>query len=330
MLLCALLLALPVNSRAAQQEHLGGMSALAALAIASPLQLPGASLPSALPGLTVSPLNGIANAQAPAALPARAQGKIALIQYDADKSFGDYDRNLRELTRMAEASVAQGAKIVVMPEGSLYGYASQDELWCKPGMTEFLGKKCRDVSAVAERLPEGRSAAYWADFSKRHGVFVLFNLPEADGKAFYNAMGVVGPAGYVATYRKRLLYKTDQAYATAGTEPVVLKTPYGCFGLLVCLDADPRAPHFEEYKALQADAIIIAMSWDDDPLGSYAAKKKFREWAQLHGIDIYASDSAPWDGTGKYPASGTERERNGLPDDGVGVPGVSSHGLKYR
>ena len=252
-----------------------------------------------------------------------------MIQYDGDSHFGDYEHNLQSLTALAEDAVAKGAKIIVTPEGSLYGYAGKDELWCKPGLVEFKGRKCRDVSKIAESVPGGKSGDYWAEFSRKHGVFVLFNLPEFDGTSFYNTLGVTGPTGFVARYRKRMLYKTDKAYATAGTEPTVLKTEYGCFGLMICLDASTQSPYFEEYKALETDALIIAMDWDDDPSGHYAAKLKFREWALLHEIDIYASDSAPWDGSGKYPSTGAERQRDGLPPDAVGVQGVCLHPLRY-
>jgi len=78
------------------------------------------------------------------------------------------------------------------------------------------------------------------------------------------------------------------------------------------------------------DAAIISMDWDDDPNGPYAAHKKFREWALEHGLDIYASDAAPWDGSGKYFASGVLRERAGLPATGVGVSGVTVHSFQYR
>ncbi len=273
---------------------------------------------------TASPVS-----QAPAVKPAHAPGTIALIQYDGDAHFGDYEHNLQRLTALAEEAVAKGAKIIVTPEGALYGYASKDELWCRPGMTKYGGRKCRDVSNVAESIERGRTAEYWTKFSRKHGVYVLFNIPENDGTAFYNTTGVAGPKGLTASYRKRMLYKTDQAYATAGSEPTVLQTEYGSFGLLTCLDAYPKSPYFEEYKALGAEALIISMNWDDDPSGDYAAKLKFREWALLHRIDIYASDSAPWDGSAKYLSTGEERQRGGLPRDAVDVEGVSLHRFQY-
>lgn len=266
----------------------------------------------------------------PAPLPAAsyATGVMGLIQYDGDAHFGDYEHNVHELTALALQAVANGSKLIVMPEGSSYGYASKDELWCKPGMTVFRGKRCRDVSAVAERVPGGRSAEYWSAFARRHGVYVLFSVLEADGDQFYNTMGIAGPNGFEGKYRKRRLYYTDQAYATPGTERFILDTPYGRFGLLICLDATD-SPYFKDYKDAGASAVIVAMDWDDDPDGQHSAIKKFREWAAKDGVDIYAADSAPWDGAGKYPASGAPRERDGLPAVGVGTEGVSVHRFTY-
>ena len=261
------------------------------------------------------------------------EGVIGLIQYDGDAAFGDYALNRARLTALALQAVQRGSKIIVMPEGSSYGYVGADELWCKPGMAEFTTKawtkRCRDVSAVAESVPGGSSERYWADFSRRYGVYVVFSVPEQEGGRFYNTMGVTGPDGYVTKYRKRLLYITDKAYAIPGDGPTVLETPYGRFGLMICLDADPKDGYFREYRALNVDAVIISMDWDDDPKGEYAAAVKFQEWAKEHGLDVYASDATPWDGTARYRMDGQRRERAGLPEDAAGIEGVSVHAFQY-
>jgi predicted amidohydrolase len=260
-------------------------------------------------------------------------GVMGLIQYDADAAFGDYEHNRARLTVLALQAVQRGSKIIVMPEGSSYGYVGTDELWCKPGMTEFKTKtwtkRCRDVSTVAESVPGGPSARYWGEFSRRHGVYVAFSVPEQDGDRFYNTLGVTGPDGYVTKYRKRILYVTDKAYATPGDGPVVLETPYGRFGLMICLDADPAAGLFREYRTLDVSAVIISMDWDDDPNGEYAASAKFRQWAREHRMDVYASDATPWDGTARYRTDGEARDRAGLPAQAVGLEGVSVHDFQY-
>lgn len=252
---------------------------------------------------------------------------IGLVQYDGDVHFGDAATNLANLTAWAEQAVEQGAKIVVFPEGSTYGYASATELWCAPGLDAFEGRTCRDVSTVAEPLPGGPTTAYWASFAAEHDVVVVFHVPEIDGGTFYASLGVVDSTGYVTRYRKRSLYYVDAAYATAGDTAVVLDTAWGRFGLMICLDGTYDGAYYDTYVEAGVDGIIISMDWDDDPDGEAAAITWFRERAAVNGLPIYAADVSTWDGTGRYPPGDVPRERNGLPPVAVGVDGISVHAL---
>jgi predicted amidohydrolase len=255
---------------------------------------------------------------------------IGLVQYDADQHFGEYDTNMAALTGWALEAVARDADIILLPEGSAYGYADSEsgDVWCRPGMDSFEGRACHDVSDVAEIIPGGPTTVHWQGFAAEHGVYVLYSLPEVAGGHYYNALGVVGPDGYVTKYRKRMLYFVDQAYAEPGGEYVVLETPLGDFGLMICLDGTydaPDAPYYDGYNALGVDAILISMDWDDDPYGPWAARTWFVDRARRNAIDIYAADVSPWDGTGKYPRDGGPRERDGLPPVAIGQDGVSVH-----
>lgn len=253
---------------------------------------------------------------------------IGLVQYDGDGPlFGDRDANLAALTMWAEAAIAQGAKIVVLPEGSTYGYASDTELWCAPGLDAYMGRSCRDVSSVAEPLPGGITTDYWASFAAEHDVFVVYHVPEVDGASYYASLGVVDASGFVTRYRKRSLYYVDEAYATPGNESVVLETPYGSFGLMICLDGTYDGPYYDAYVNAGVDGIIIAMDWDDDPDGPAAAIEWFRDRADANGVRIYASDVSTWDGTGLYLPGDVPRERNGLPPIAIDVDGISVHEL---
>ena len=252
---------------------------------------------------------------------------IGLVQYDADAHFGDVATNLEQLTMWAEAAVEEGAKIVLLPEGSTYGYASATEVWCAPGMQSYDGRSCRDVSTVAETLPGGPTTDYWASFAAQHEVSVVYHVPERDGETFYATHGVVEPNGYVTRYRKRSLYYIDAAYATPGDESVVLDTPWGRFGLMICLDGTYDGPFYDDYVAAGVDGILISMDWDDDPNGELAAIDWFRDRADVNGVIIYASDVSTWDGTGLYRPGDVPRERNGLPPIAIGIDGVSVHAL---
>ena len=249
-------------------------------------------------------------------------GKIALVQYDADKYFNQYQVNKKNLTAFAKTAIKNQANIIVFPEGSLYGYAStsRELKWCSTS-----GPRCDDVREVAEVVPSGPSTKYWEQIAEDNSVYILFNLPEKSGSVFYNTTVIVGPQGYVGKYRKRSLYSTDTYYAKAGKDSYVLETPYGQFGLLICMDASYPG-HLENYKKEGVDAVILMMDWDDSATSSSGAKNYFRRRSNESELTIYASDMSLWDGTGKY-APGLERERSGLGAEAIGIDGISYHQL---
>jgi N-carbamoylputrescine amidase len=250
-----------------------------------------------------------------------------LVQYDGDAHFGDWDFNTASLTEWAEAAIAEGATMVVFPEGSSYGYASPTEVWCAPDLDEYAGRSCRSIADVAEPLPGGPTTDYWAAFAAEHDVIVVYHVPEVDGDAYYNAIGVVDPDGFVTGYRKRTLYYVDAAYATPGDSPVVIDTPGGRFGLMICLDGTYDGGFYDEYAAMDVDGIVIPMDWDDDPNGPAAAIDWFRDRAAMNDVRIWAADVSTWDGTAFYPPGDVPRERNGLPEIAIGIDGISVHAL---
>lgn len=262
-------------------------------------------------------------------------GSMALIQYNADLLFGEYQNNLQNLTQHALEAVQKGAKIIVFPEGSTWGYASEKEVWCRPGTSNnhrdllHAGKTCRDVTQASEQVPQGRTTIYWEKFAKLHQVTIVFHLIEKEGQKYYNGLGVVGPSGYITKYHKRALYWVDKMYASPGMGPTVLTTPYGKFGLMICMDATYDGPLYNEYKRLGTAAIILSMDWDQTVGGPMDAKYFFPQRAKKNGVDIYAADVSFWDGTGKYPSDGGERERFGLADVAIGEEGFSLHNLNY-
>jgi predicted amidohydrolase len=248
---------------------------------------------------------------------------IALVQYDADAHFGDYDFNLASLTMWAEAAVAQGAKVIVFPEGSTYGYETETERWCKPGFDMSGGKSCRDVSTVAEALPGGPTTVYWAAFAAEHGVAVVYHVPERSGEKFFSSLGVVDPGGYVTRYRRRALSKSDWSYMSKGYESTLLDTPWGVFGLMLTLDGEADGAYYEEYLDDGVDGIILPMHWNFDPVAS----AYFQERAANNDVRIYAADGSTGDGTGLYLPGDVPRVRDGLPPVALGIDGLSVHEL---
>lgn len=288
--------------------------------------------------------------------------KIALIQYDGDAHFGDAHTNNKNLTALALKAIANGAKIIVLPEGSTWGYATANAYWCTPNdlqallVENYLTPKfnpnpdhCFNVASIAEKFPDGPTSRHWSALAKQTGVYIIYSVHEkGEDNKFYNAAGIAKPDGTVDSYRKRVLYIHDKYFANRGDKPYILKTPFGNFGILICKDLtfplnyEGQKPidtgKIEEAKSLGLDAVIAPMNWDKnppslltDPNATEAQKKFvatnwFKQRATETGVTIYAADNSKWDATGMYEP-GKERSRNGLPSQAEGVQGISYHPL---
>ncbi|MFO0990513.1 MAG: carbon-nitrogen hydrolase family protein [Hyphomicrobiales bacterium] len=264
-------------------------------------------------------------------------GKIAVVQYHP--AFGQTDKNIARLTTYAEEAVKSGANLVLFPEGAIFGYDSGSEVWCRPGMSSFQNndgsyRGCRDVSDVAETVPFDPTTQYWRKFAIDKGIYVLFNIIEVSDDEYYNTLVAIDPQGNTTPYRKRILFETEYPYASPGDDSVMLDTPFGKFGLMICIDGfDTNAQDsldrgfYSDYKAAGANAILIPMNWDTyDAENEFAAQSVFADRAKRFGIDIFASDA--YDGTARYWASGAPRDRGGLPAP-VNSEGVSYHTVNY-
>jgi N-carbamoylputrescine amidase len=254
--------------------------------------------------------------------------KVALVQYNADNSFLDYDKHMTDLTAYAEEAVEQGAKIIVLPEGSTYGYmdASSDKKFCRPSATQSW---CVNVDGYAEIIPEGRTTLYWENFARQHQVYVVYNLPEkATGGVYYNTSGVVGPNGYIGKYSKRQLYYVDSYYAGRGSSELLLQTPYGNFGILICADIN-NGNFARSYKTQGAHGILFPTDWDERVP---EALRDFSRAAVNHNIDYFASDVSAWDGTGFYsPSLGlNQRLRPGLAASATNQDGLVLIDIAYQ
>lgn len=128
------------------------------------------------------------------------------------------------LEAAAAAAAGRGARLLLTPELSLTGYA-------------------RGLQAAAAQ--DGQAAAasngQVAAIAARHGLAVVYGLPERDGDAVHNTVRLVGPDGAPpVSYRKTHLYgEQERAAFTPGSEPVVQADLDGVrIGLLICYDVE--------------------------------------------------------------------------------------------
>jgi predicted amidohydrolase len=170
--------------------------------------------------------------------------KIAGVQMDcrlAEKAV-----NLDRMRRGLREAAAAGARLVVFPECALTGYSFESRAEAQPH---------------AESLPGPASDALAAD-CRELGAWVVFGLLERDGNRLFNACALVGPAGFVAAYRKiHLPCMGIDRFATPGDRPFAVHELGGLrLGMNICYDGS--FPESSRVLALLgADLIVLPTNW---------------------------------------------------------------------
>jgi len=155
------------------------------------------------------------------------------------------DNVARSLELIAQAAKA-GANLVVLPElcNSGYVFDTRDEAF-----------------ALAESVPGGPSCIAWMDAARRHSLFIVAGIAERDGDKLYNAAVVVGPNGYVGTYRKNHLWGEENLFFEPGNLGVpVFHVGAGRIACAICYDI--WFPEIFRLAALQgADLLCVPTNW---------------------------------------------------------------------
>lgn len=208
--------------------------------------------------------------------------KIAAVQMDcriADKRYNlDYVR-----VKLREAA-AHGAKLVVFPECALTGYGFEDkqEAWphaeSLPGpSTDTLATDCRELGiwAIVGMLERGEPST-----SKEKG--------RSEGtQRLFNACALVGPAGFVASYRKiHLPCLGVDRFTTPGDRPFAVQDLGGLrVGMSICYDGS--FPETSRVLMLQgADLIVLPTNW---PLQALPTVKYLVQARALENHVYYAA-----------------------------------------
>jgi 5-aminopentanamidase len=154
----------------------------------------------------------------------------------------DLAANVRLTTDAVRAAVADGARVVLLPELATSGYVFES------------AAEARSV-AIA---PDHAVFAEWASIVQPVDGVVIGGFAELgrDGLV-YNSAAVVAASGVLAVYRKVHLWAREKLIFEAGSsEPPVVDTPVGKIGVLICFDLE--FPEFPRSIALRGAELIAA------------------------------------------------------------------------
>jgi predicted amidohydrolase len=176
--------------------------------------------------------------------------KIAAVQIDCH--LADKDRNLDSMRKYLRVAAERGARLVIFPECILtgYGFDSRDE-----------------ALPFAESLPGPASDAIAAE-CRALNVWAIFGLLERAGSDLFNACALVGPTGFVASYRKiHLPYLGVDRFTTPGDQPFAVHDLGGLrVGINICYDGSfPESARI--LMLLGADLVVLPTNW---PTGAYS------------------------------------------------------------
>lgn len=175
---------------------------------------------------------------------ATAPVRVACIQMEP--RIGQPAENLALSLQLCAEASREGAELLVLPELCTSGYMfeSRQEAW-----------------KAAESLPNGPACTEWAAFCRDSGVYLVAGIAERDGDRLFNSCVVLGPEGYIGTYRKVHLWNRENLFFEPGDLGFpVFHTPIVRLAAFICYDG--WFPEAYRACALQgADVICVPTNW---------------------------------------------------------------------
>jgi predicted amidohydrolase len=163
-----------------------------------------------------------------------------------DCRLADPAANLTAVRRKLRDAAHHGAQLVIFPECILSGYC-------------FNSKA--EARESSDTLPGAASEALAAD-CRELNVHAVVGLLERDGEKLYNAAALIGPKGFVASYRKTHLPCLGiDRFTDAGDRPYAVHDIGGLrVGMTICYDGS--FPEATRVLALAgADLVVLPTNW---------------------------------------------------------------------
>ncbi len=144
--------------------------------------------------------------------------KIAFVQFAP--VLGDVESTIRKIDRLIGPGT--GADILVLPElcNSGYNFVSREQAW-----------------ETSESVSDSVFVQYLASVCAQRNCHIVSGFNERDRGNLYNSAVLVGPGGYVGTYRKLHLFLNEKDYFEPGDVGLPVFDIGSCkLGILVCFD----------------------------------------------------------------------------------------------
>ncbi|MBO8162606.1 MAG: nitrilase [Brevibacillus sp.] len=148
--------------------------------------------------------------------------KVASVQFNP--KLDERDGNIIALLKAVEEAADNGAKLIVTPEMATTGYHYHSREAIQP---------------FVDTIP-GCTTDQFAALCRKKNVYVVVGMPEVDAVTglFYNSAALIGPTGWIGTYRKVHLWELEAHWAVPGDLGIpVFPTELGKIAINICMDS---------------------------------------------------------------------------------------------
>ncbi len=139
--------------------------------------------------------------------------------YQNYPEFGQVEKNvlhaIKDLTNV-------DADLVILPEFFNTGY-------------QFISKE--EAVQLSEEIPNGKTCKALMEFTRSKNMFLVFGLPEKYSGKLFNSAALVGPEGFIGSYRKSHLFAEEKHFFDPGdTGFKVFDIKSARIGVMICFD----------------------------------------------------------------------------------------------
>ena len=174
------------------------------------------------------------------------ESRVRIACAQMEPTIGRKQENVGHTLDLIGEAAGEGADLVVLPELCNSGYVFENR---------------EEAFTMAEEVPGGDTTGKWITAAARHGMHVVAGIAERDGRALYNSAAVIGPRGFIGTYRKNHLWAAENLFFEPGNLGMpVFHTELGRIAAAICYDM--WFPELFRLAAVQgADVLCVPTNW---------------------------------------------------------------------
>jgi predicted amidohydrolase len=162
----------------------------------------------------------------------------------------DKEANFKKLAKFARQAAAQGAQVVVAPEGFLEGYVGNEHR--SPGLTR------EKYFSVGETV-DGPLMTRVSALARELRIYLSVGYAEHRDDKMFNSSVIFSPDGRIAGHYSKTHTADEEPFNTKGTDFSVFATPHGRMGALICYDR--QMPETARILALKGAQMMLVPAW---------------------------------------------------------------------